>query len=73
MPWPMFTSYALGGPRDNVKISAPFSWDGMVRSPTPGHAITYYRGRYQWDLCAERWVWHPSDKQITRYELARNK
>jgi hypothetical protein len=48
---------AMGGPRDNVKLMCPSSWDGRVAQPTVGRSLpVYYRGHYAWDRDFEVWV-----------------
>lgn len=57
----METGKALGGPRDNVRLSASASWDGRIilRPPKDTGAITrYYPGRYAWSTGMRMWVWH---------------
>lgn len=53
---------AVGGPRHGVRLSAPISWDGLVRKPGhTGHtANSYYAGNYKWrynDEYGDTWVW----------------
>lgn len=49
---------AIGGPRGNVKLMCPSSWDGRVARPVVGRSLpVYYRGRYYWDQDFETWVW----------------
>jgi hypothetical protein len=49
----MLIGRAVGGPRANVKLECPSTWDGRVRKPGPKEV--YYPGRYEWK--DDTWVW----------------
>lgn len=57
----MYTSIAVGGPRDALRLTAPGSWDGIIRKPhMPAHGLSrrfFYPGRYLW-ISSTGWVWH---------------
>lgn len=58
VPAPMFESKASGGPLDGVKLSAPITWDGMVREPDKGDRTRkWYRGFYKWNFEFKMWMW----------------
>lgn len=66
----MYTAYAIGGPRDKVKLTCPADWDGRIRIPTKVEQpvkVPWYPGRYVW--AAAWWVWQeePEAPQNTRY------
>lgn len=57
----LITGIGIGGPRNGVKLSAPPTWNGMVRknpknsnSPDTGDP---YPGRYVYDPVVDAWVW----------------
>jgi hypothetical protein len=52
------TGYAVGGPRDRVKLTASPRWDGLViQKKTQGQRILYYSGYYIWSIETSKWVW----------------
>lgn len=56
----MLTGIAEGGPHDGVKLTAAFSWNGMITRPAyerRTYAPIYYPGKYMW--VTDRWLWHP--------------
>lgn len=63
----MMTGYAIGGPRNNVKLSAPLVWDGRIRLKSPKDAQqqptstelrkAFYPGRYKWNPDYQQWIW----------------
>lgn len=69
----METGFAIGGPRDKVKLTASADWDGRVvqsgggtegRDFGEGGAIKrYYPGRYRWSATIPGWVWVPEQEQ----------
>lgn len=64
---------AVGGPRNGVKLTAPFSWDGLVKKPNQlgNQEHNFYPGKYKWEhhrpTDKYTWVWHfnePKKKQV---------
>jgi hypothetical protein len=58
----LITGIALGGPRHGVKLSAPPTWNGIVRrssfkNPGTPESGTPYPGRYRYDPKADVWLW----------------
>lgn len=62
----MLQSFAMGGPRDGIKLTAGLKWDGRVRLPgSTDKAPKYHRGRYEWDWDYNAWIWHSEVKAGT--------
>lgn len=58
----MLTGIASGGPRDNVKLSAPPLWDGIVYKTTKGRSP--YKGRYVWTK--NKWKWETNTEDNSK-------
>lgn len=62
----MYEGFAMGGPRDGVKLTAGARWDGRVQTPEATAKVPkYFKGRYEWDWDFRAWVWH-ADKPVEK-------
>ena len=62
----MKTGFAVGGPRNNVKLTASDNWHGKIQLPKvkPDAIKEFYPGRYRWDAQKDSWVWQV--EEVTR-------
>lgn len=53
----MLEGYAVGGPLNNIKLTAPDNWDGRVKLPSKSQATAtrYHPGKYKWKH--GHWTW----------------
>lgn len=62
---PMLEGYAIGGPRDGIKLTASPFWDGGVTERYTGNgAPVLFEGHYEWSNKHKTWIW--SEKPITK-------
>lgn len=57
---PLLRGKALGGPRDNIILEAPHSWNGFVYTNTNIKSPRKHKGKYEWD--GQYWIWEDDEK-----------
>lgn len=65
MPQDMLEAYAVGGPRDRVKLTAPIRWDGKIYRNSvsyPGHYVFTLIGKSESPI----WKWIETGDIIRR-------
>lgn len=58
----MLTGVAIGGPRNNVKLTAAYNWDGFIwilGEKTSSYRTKRHAGQYIWN--GINWVWYELD------------